>query len=167
MSSMENGDSVLNTKMSPAASPARTAAGGRSSVQRERLDRVQLPPKSNAGAIRNVSIAVLDPQRLLKDRIGPVDILQVMGAGRRGKKVHADLRQQMRRHHDSPRCGKAGGVDPTAHAADASDIRHHVIAGSGGERLEHRFRSVEVLSDLHRNSRGIALEIFMTREALA
>jgi len=35
------------------------------------------------------------------------------------------------------------------HPTDASRIRHHIVAGCGAERLDHRLRPVEVLPDLH------------------
>ena len=72
-------------------------------------------------------------------------------AGRaRGEQVRADLWQQMRRHLDAVRCSDAGRLDPAAHAADSSRVRHDVVAGSGGECLDHGLRSIEVLPDLHR-----------------
>ena len=37
-----------------------------------------------------------------------------------------------------------------AHAADASRIRHDVVARPGGERFDHGLRSIEVVVDLHR-----------------
>ena len=41
-------------------------------------------------------------------------------------------------------------LDPAAHATDSSRVRHHVVAGSGGECLDHGLRSIEVLTDQHR-----------------
>ena len=39
---------------------------------------------------------------------------------------------------------------PAAHAADASRIRHDVIARPCGECLDHGLRSIEIFTDLHR-----------------
>src|ERR1700730_13260554 len=68
-------------------------------------------------------------------------------------------------------CGDARRLDPTAHAADASRIRHDVVACPGGERLDHGLRSVEVLTDLHRygersRDRRIARVIVVTDRLL-
>ena len=79
-------------------------------------------------------------------------ILQVVAGRARGEQVRADLWQQMRRHLDAMRCSDAGRMDPAAHATYASRIRHDVVARSGGERLDHGLRSIDVLTDLYQYS---------------
>jgi hypothetical protein len=42
-----------------------------------------------------------------------------------------------------------GWIQPP-HAADASRVRHDVVARPGGERFDHGLRSIEVVVDPHR-----------------
>jgi hypothetical protein len=72
--------------------------GSISSSKRQGLDCFRPPREPDARAIRNVGEAVPDLQRLLEDRIGPVDVLQVVSGRRRGEQVRADLWMKMRRH---------------------------------------------------------------------
>jgi hypothetical protein len=58
--------------------------------------------------VRHACEAILNLQRLLEDRVGPVDILQVVAGRARGEQVRADLWQQSGRYRHEGARRRAG-----------------------------------------------------------
>ncbi len=101
-----------------------------------------------AGPIGRHGVAVDDPQRLLDDLVGPIDIFEEMAGRRRGQQMRAHLGKEMRRHRDAMGGGERGGALPAGDAADALEVGHHVVGGAGRERRRHAVGASEKFSPI-------------------
>src|SRR5271170_7081407 len=76
---------------------------------------------------RNDGHTIHDLDRLLKDRLRPIDIFQPVTARRRRKQMRADFRKEMRRDFAVVGGRETRGALPTGNPADAVEIQHHIV----------------------------------------
>src|SRR5690348_10618680 len=67
------------------------------------LHRLRVPCKPIPGPLGHDRKTILDAQRLLDDRIRPVDPFEPVARGGRGEKMRTHLGKEMRRHLDTMR----------------------------------------------------------------
>src|SRR5215212_5691540 len=107
-------------------------------------------------------MSILYLQRLLEDRVGPVDVLQPMPRGAHRQKVRADLREEVARERNSCGLRERCGPNPARNAPDLHGVWHHVVGGTHFDALSRVVRPPPILSDLD-GGLGIAPDLRMAR----
>src|SRR5215210_4519094 len=98
----------------------------------------------------------------LKERGGPVDVLQPMPRGAHRQKVCADLREEVAREWNSCGFRERCGPEPACNPADLHGVWHHVVGGTHLNALGCVVWPPPVLSDLN-GGLGIMPDLRMAR----
>src|SRR5271165_4496135 len=108
-----------------------------------------LPLNTRTRPIRNFDFAVLHPERLLYNGIGPVLPLEPMRGLGSAHQMRSKLWIEMCRDLDTSRGRHRDRPQPPAYAANSHQIRHHIITGFRADGFIQLTRTVEILTKLH------------------
>ena len=114
------------------------------------LDGGLVPIEARTGAGGNPDFAVLDLERFLENRIGPVLPFQPMGGFCRTHEMRGKFRIEVGRHLYSGGARDGGSTEPAGDAADPHQVRHDKVTGACCDGLRQRAGSIEIFAKLNR-----------------
>src|SRR5215208_5240077 len=119
-------------------------------THRVALDGCLVPGYPYLRRVGGRGITVLYLEWILKDRSGPVDVLQPMPRGADRQKVRTDLREEVAREWDYCGLRERCGPEPARNPPDLHGVWHHVVGGTSLDALGSIVRPPPVLSNLNR-----------------